>query len=251
MKTNEVHRQTGTNLVTIRESGEIMTTYIMSMDDFSLLSSIASLVLAIVAIWLSIVFYRLAVNASLATTEAANRVAASVGKLEDLFGRFYNDNFSLIRETFTDMRKHTLSTQDFALEKSKSDEIINSKVEVVRKTYESKMSALLIDSQLPREKAEQVERELRKAMEQAIAGTRLAAEEAQLTSAVEFLLRCIRLLTASKEVVTVADVVGSLSAGMQKSHIIDSLDELRKRKVIVLSPDAVAPNSRIRIGSAG
>jgi len=223
----------------------------MSMDDFSLLSSIASLVLAIVAIWLSIVFYRLAVNASLATTEAANRVAASVGKLEDLFGRFYNDNFSLIRETFTDMRKHTLSTQDFALEKSKSDEIINSKVEVVRKTYESKMSALLIDSQLPREKAEQVERELRKAMEQAIAGTRLAAEEAQLTSAVEFLLRCIRLLTASKEVVTVADVVGSLSAGMQKSHIIDSLDELRKRKVIVLSPDAVAPNSRIRIGSAG
>jgi len=228
-----------------------MTTYIMSMDDFSLLSSIASLVLAIVAIWLSIVFYRLAVNASLATTEAANRVAASVGKLEDLFGRFYNDNFSLIRETFTDMRKHTLSTQDFALEKSKSDEIINSKVEVVRKTYESKMSALLIDSQLPREKAEQVERELRKAMEQAIAGTRLAAEEAQLTSAVEFLLRCIRLLTASKEVVTVADVVGSLSAGMQKSHIIDSLDELRKRKVIVLSPDAVAPNSRIRIGSAG
>lgn len=237
--------------MTIRESGEIMTTYIMSMDDFSLLSSIASLVLAIVAIWLSIVFYRLAVNASLATTEAANRVAASVGKLEDLFGRFYNDNFSLIRETFTDMRKHTLSTQDFALEKSKSDEIINSKVEVVRKTYESKMSALLIDSQLPREKAEQVERELRKAMEQAIAGTRLAAEEAQLTSAVEFLLRCIRLLTASKEVVTVADVVGSLSAGMQKSHIIDSLDELRKRKVIVLSPDAVAPNSRIRIGSAG
>jgi len=56
-----------------------------AFDLILLIASIASLVLAIGAICLSVVFYKRSVAASKATTEAAEGITASVKKLEKLF----------------------------------------------------------------------------------------------------------------------------------------------------------------------
>jgi len=63
-------------------------------DLISLAASIASLTLAVIAIWLSISFYRQSSRASQATAEAARDVSASAERLEKLFDKLYSDTFS-------------------------------------------------------------------------------------------------------------------------------------------------------------
>ena len=72
----------------------------------SVIASIASLVLAILAVWLSLEFFKLSSAASKATEEAAKGISASVERLEKLFDKLYSDTFSMMRDTVTDMRKH-------------------------------------------------------------------------------------------------------------------------------------------------
>lgn len=70
-----------------------------TFDIISFIASIASLILAVGAIWLSVVFFRMSDAASKATTEAAKDIAASVERLEKLFDKLYSDTFSMMRDT--------------------------------------------------------------------------------------------------------------------------------------------------------
>ncbi|EPT8875221.1 hypothetical protein ACVTAA_003753 [Cronobacter dublinensis] len=96
------------------------------------IATIASLVLAIGAIWLSFVFYKMSNEASKETTKAAKDIQASVERLEKIFDKLYSDTFSMMRDTVTDMRQHiwkkpnTSSTNDFISDESKINELKNS-----------------------------------------------------------------------------------------------------------------------------
>ncbi|WP_006786881.1 hypothetical protein [Thiorhodospira sibirica] len=79
------------------------------MDLVSLIASIASLIVAVGAIWLSIVFYKMSSNASNAKNEAAKGIDASVQRLEKLFDKLYSDTFSMMKDTVSDMRRHIWS----------------------------------------------------------------------------------------------------------------------------------------------
>jgi len=81
-------------------------TGLSTLELISLIASIASLILAIGAIWLSVVFFKMSDAASKATTEAAKGIGASVDRLENLFDKLYSDTFSMMRDTVSDMRKH-------------------------------------------------------------------------------------------------------------------------------------------------
>lgn len=70
------------------------------------IATIASLILAVGAIWLSIVFYKMSDEASKETTSAAKDIQASVERLENIFDKLYSDTFSMMRDTVTDMRQH-------------------------------------------------------------------------------------------------------------------------------------------------
>lgn len=78
----------------------------------SLIASIASLILAIGAIWLSIVFFKMSSEAAHETKEAAKGIDASVQRLEKLFDKLYSDTFSMMKDTVTDMRKHIWNRPD-------------------------------------------------------------------------------------------------------------------------------------------
>lgn len=58
-----------------------------TVELISFIASVASLILAVGAIWLSVVFYKMSVAASNATTEAAKGIGASVERLEKLFDK--------------------------------------------------------------------------------------------------------------------------------------------------------------------
>jgi hypothetical protein len=86
------------------------------IEVISLLSTIASLIFAVLAIWLSIVFYRLSITASKATEDVTKGISASVERLEKIFDKLYSDTFSVMRETVTDMRKHILDAPASSVE---------------------------------------------------------------------------------------------------------------------------------------
>lgn len=91
------------------EEQQIVEAAMSGIELISLVASIASLILAVGAIWLSIVFFRMSTQASQATTEAAKGIDASVQRLEKLFDKLYSDTFSMMKDTVTDMRKHIWS----------------------------------------------------------------------------------------------------------------------------------------------
>src|SRR5699024_10566087 len=72
----------------------------------SFIASIASLILAIGAIWLSIVFFKMSEHASKETSKSADKIQSSVDKLEKLFDKLYSDTFSMMKDTVGDMRQH-------------------------------------------------------------------------------------------------------------------------------------------------
>ena len=87
-------------------SGSASTSSLTTFDVINLFSAAFSIVLAAVALFLSLYFYRRSVEqASLAET-SANQIAASVDRLEKLFNSLYADTFSMMRDTVTDMRAH-------------------------------------------------------------------------------------------------------------------------------------------------
>lgn len=72
----------------------------------SFIASIASLLLAVGAIWLSIVFFKMSNEAAKETTKAASEIQSNVERLEKLFDKLYSDTFSMMKDTVTDMREH-------------------------------------------------------------------------------------------------------------------------------------------------
>ena len=101
-----------------------------AFDIISFIASIASLILAIGAIWLSVVFFRMSDTASKATTEAAKDIAASVERLENLFDKLYSDTFSMMRDTVTDMRKHIWNNPNaVANDKNEISEAVKTEIE--------------------------------------------------------------------------------------------------------------------------
>ncbi len=76
------------------------------LSSVSLVSSIASLVLALIAIWLSFIFYRMSSQASDSANKASSEIHESVTKLEGLFNRLYSDTFTMMKDTVANMQKH-------------------------------------------------------------------------------------------------------------------------------------------------
>lgn len=90
------------------QQGTIQAT-LSGFDTFSIFASITSIVLGIVAIWLSVLFYKMSDKSARESEKSAHSIEASVKKLEILFDKLYSGTFDMMKDTVTDMRKHVYS----------------------------------------------------------------------------------------------------------------------------------------------
>lgn len=110
-------------------------------------ATIASLVLAIGAIWLSVIFYKMSNEASKETTKAAKDIQASVERLEKIFDKLYSDTFSMMKDTVTDMRQHIWkkphveSPDDIINNKEKINELKNSITRQIISSVDEKLKS--------------------------------------------------------------------------------------------------------------
>lgn len=87
-------------------NGAGLTETFTTSEYITLVSSIASGVLAVVALALAIVFFVLSKKDADRSAQSSQQIAGSVDRLEKLFDTLYSDTFSMMRDTYTDMRKH-------------------------------------------------------------------------------------------------------------------------------------------------
>ncbi|HZH32396.1 MAG TPA: hypothetical protein VEY11_16645 [Pyrinomonadaceae bacterium] len=155
----------------------------------SLLASMASLALAIVAIWLSFKFYTMSVHSTEKIEEANRAISASVDRLEKVFQMQYSDTFSMVRDTYSDFRKRLLTdttsaSQAEQLVESKADE----KIEQLRTEIQSELSNVVnrigqTDSQIS-----SVQQQISQVVDKAIVRSREVDKEAREETLKERLL---------------------------------------------------------------
>lgn len=89
----------------------IIPQIIGSIEIFSLIVSITSIILGVIAIVLVILFYRMTEKSSRENERISNSIEVNMTKLEALFfNKLYTGTFDMMNETVTDMRKYVHST---------------------------------------------------------------------------------------------------------------------------------------------
>jgi hypothetical protein len=165
-----------------------------------LFSAALSTVLAIVALWLSLYFYRRSVEQARLSETSANQIAASVDRLEKLFSSLYADTFSMMRETVTDMRQHIWSRGDLRLVDSNSilaqaDQAATSKMEEARRDLMSQISLISKLSGVAEDEVDNILTELTPAIDKALGESSEAG--AERTAKMSFVLSTLRSYLSS------------------------------------------------------
>jgi hypothetical protein len=81
-------------------------TSISGLDLINLFAAASSIVLAVVALALSIFFFVQSKRDAERSNQSAQDISSSVERLEKIFDSLYSDTFSMMRDTVSDMRKH-------------------------------------------------------------------------------------------------------------------------------------------------
>lgn len=212
-----------------------------------LVASIASLVLAVVAIWLSIMFFKLSSKLSESTHEAAKGIGSSVERLEKLFDKLYSDTFSMMRDTVTDMRKHIWPTDETEADKTveEAERRADEKISELKKAFEQQLSEMLERQKLADSKVSSVRHEMRQLLDQAIVSSRQAESEAREETIREHILRELRVLRRRRPVTTLRDIVEVLP--FSPHRVFTELERLQKDNVVSLSSNKLDPNTEIRL----
>lgn len=178
------------------------TSSLSTFDIINLFSAALSTVLAVVALWLSLYFYRRSVEQARLSETSANQIAASVDRLEKLFSSLYADTFSMMRETVTDMRQHIWSRGDLRLVDSNSilaqaDVAATSKMEEARRDLMSQISLISKQSGVAEDEVDNILTELTPAIDKALGESSEAG--AERTAKMAFVLSTLRSYLSSSK----------------------------------------------------
>jgi oligoendopeptidase F len=218
-------------------------------DVVSLIASVASLVLAVLAIWLSVVFYKMSAASSEQTKDAAKGIAANVDRLEKLFDRLYADTFSIMKDTVSDMRRHIWpdeSTRDDTaneIEKRADEKIASLRQELVTEVNEVVHRQTGSDERLLQSLTQQFSGIVERAIEQ----SRKVEAQAREETLREKIMRRLRELSVQRRTLTADDFVfeGGLG-GADPSTVVTELEKMKADGLIRYKERYLLPTSIIK-----
>lgn len=197
-------------------------------DLISIVGSLVSMFLGIFAIGLSLVLYRWSNEAAERSQEAARNIEASVKRLEQLFDKLYSDTFSMVKDTYSDIRQHMWpdarpSDQVDEVAERKADE----KVALVKQSVEMELTRLLQKQSHTDTQIQLLTGEVRSLLNEAISETRRIEEEARDESVREVILR--QLETMDKAV-TLGELTELMNEkfGIGANEVMDEMEKLKQ-----------------------
>ena len=165
------------------------------MEIISIAVSVASLLVAFLAIWLATKFYEMSTKASEDTREAARGIKSSVDKLEMFFKLLYADTFSIMKETVTDLRKHALSGIESATDISEMvEQKASEKIEKIREEMQSEISRIAVETKKTDVKVGEIENSITELIEKVIKESRYVEKEAVLETVKDSILEELSIL---------------------------------------------------------
>lgn len=219
-----------------------------------LIASIASLILAVGAIWLSIVFFNMSNDASKATTEAAKGIDASVKRLENLFDKLYSDTFSMMRDTVSDMRKHIWNGEGTEVNENRNDILeeadkkAEEKVQEIKSALDKQLNEILKSQQIADSKVSGIGKELEMLLDKAIQTSRMIESEAREETVRNYILMVLRVYHSRyKKVVLARELVDSLKDNIPSHRIISELSNMKEEGLIYYDDEHLSPSTKVRM----
>src|SRR5690606_30128293 len=217
-----------------------------------LIASITSLVLAVGAIWLSIVFFKMSNEASKATTEAAKGIDASVKRLENLFDKLYSDTFSMMKDTVSDMRKHIWSGEGSGTENKsdileEADRKAEEKVQEIKSALDKQLNEILEKQQIVDGRVSGIGKELEGLLDNAIQTSRMIEIEAREETVRNHILMALRSFARRRKVVTADELVESFKDNIPARRIVNELERMKEEGLIHYDSEYISPDTRIRL----
>ena len=214
-------------------------------------SSIVATVLAITAIALSIVFFRMSCQLSEATRSAAERIGASVTRLERLFEMLYSDTFALMKDTYTDMRRHVWpeTKPDDALS-SETEQRAAEKLSELTQGLRVQLDGVLDKQARTEGEVAGLKENLLRFVHRAVADSRRVEEEAVDETIRANIARQLKALESSGGHASASDLVGALERGFSLDRILRELSKMKAEGLISYQDDPVRPTTVIRFEKA-
>ena len=226
------------------------------MEVVGIVAGVVSVLLAGVAIWLAVSFYKLSTANTREVEQAAKGIGASVDRLEKLFDRLYADTFSMMRETVTDMRKHVWPEQ------TAPDEQVEAAREEERQRADKRVEEL--KTELSQELSDVMERvgatdaemgalraELQPLVERAVTESRMVDVEAREETLREQIRRMYQVVRRRKAVVEADDIVERLKIrGLDGNAVVDEMRRMRDQGDLYWDDEeSLGPDTEIFLSS--
>lgn len=209
-----------------------------------LVASIASLILALLAIWLTLEFYKRSTDALRQIDIAAQEIKAGGKRLEALFETMYSDTWSAFRESYVDIREHAWPAHGGVPDLI--EERTDAKVAELREETAKQIESALAQATDPAD----ADRDVQQLVRTAFDGVRNAEMAALQETTRETILRT---LTGTRDSIHADSLVESLRArGLSARAVVRELERMRDEGLLTWdtdgSPDRyLAPTSEITV----
>jgi hypothetical protein len=231
--------------INIKVKGDKMT----ATEIASLIASFVSVGIGILAIWLSVVFYRMSSELSESTREAAKGIGSNVEKLEKLFDRLYSDTFSMMKDTVSDMRKHIwpeIKKTETPISEE-TEEIAGKKLDILKKDISNEIAEVFKKQSITDTKVDSVIEELRNLVEKAIIESRKVDMEAREETIKDHIIRSIKRYIRMGEVARADKLLEPIFRKFDFEDVMNEINKMRDDGIIFFEGPAVGPNTEIRL----
>ena len=162
----------------------------MNIEQAAFIASIVSGILAILAIILSIIFYRMADGIAQRTKDISVNISSAVERLEVFFKTFYADIFGIMKDTYIGMRDHVF-VKDTRFSSSLIEERTEEKLKNLKADMKKELGAIISRIDTADTKVDQVrnllESMIDRAVDESANAERLTYEEVIIKDALEIL----------------------------------------------------------------
>lgn len=199
-------------------------------------ATIASFVLSVVAILLSLAFFYLSWRQTEKATDAANKIAGTVDKVETLFDTMYSDTFGMVKEAMSDLRKHAWQRYGTSEAQQEVEQKVSLRIEELRQRNEAQLQTIIGKFDATDEKYMSLKRDIGHLLNSTITETLRVENETALE---EFLLRVMAIATPSQGQalkLKLSTLTRKLELTIQELQ--GYLNELERRELVSVKADS-------------
>jgi hypothetical protein len=213
----------------------------------NVVASAFSLVLAVVAIWQAIVYYRLSVESQRGVDNSMRKIEISVTKIEDTYSRLYGDLFSMTQETVRDMRKHVFNAGVASEPLNPGDQIAGERTRELASEVSSEVSTILEKLGVTEDHIVGMQASLNELVERAVDGGREVEREVRGTELRQYLLENIKELKARTGTAVADELIMTSSDRFAPLEARAELEKLRSEGLVEWNSPQLEPGSIVHI----